>query len=827
MMFCQNDYYFTDKLFGKEFTFQPKSNEVLVKFNEHLPESVIVEIAGQNNLFLIFKDLMDSTITIFSFPDSLSYESIASTLILNDSIAGCIPVLIDQDGYEQYILPDRFIVQFVDSIYDETASDIIADWDCSIIKKHWTPGYYTLSVPPDITVFGVVRQIMQHPAVKFSEPVYVNNVNHYGDPLLNNMWHLLNTGQKAGYTEGNDINVFPAWNITYGDTNVIIVVIDDGIDWTHEDLQGNILPVGDEDWDFSSDGKLPMGTPDWHGTRVSGVAAAVMNDIGIRGVAPNCRLMPLKAISSDEKADAINYAVSRRSYHTRIVINGSWGTGSTEHTGIHNAVLNAFNNNVPCIFASGNYNQPWVAYPARYMETIAVGGISPCDSKRYHCEWCYAGLCLKCVARHPITGDCQQWDGDYFGSSYGEELDISAPSEGIYTTYGGNKYVDSAKGTSFAAPQVSGVVGLLLSVNPNLSVNDIRSILQNTADKVGGYNYNWNPSKPGHSKELGYGRVDAYYAVLAAITPSLSFPSNCAILSNAPTLSWDSLGTGTTYRLQVATNNNFTNPFIDSSGITATSFPLIGLSVATTYYWRVSAFTINGTTYWSDVRYFGITPPPASQLTGTTVRREFMGEMLASPELTWTFSNWCDVLYSLYKYVCIGNCEDTIGTCIYSGPATSYIDSSWISGNDTDRTVYYYVKASAEGQSSYSNKVSYGSGYYFDPEKRGQFAESDKSKNELLHKVSLSENYPDPFNPQTIIHFSLPEPMYVKLVIFDVLGRAMEVLVDRIEGAGLKSVVWNANNVPSGMYYYRLQAHSIDGNKSNNFTGVKKMLLLR
>lgn len=230
MMFCQNDYYFTDKLFGKEFTFQPKSNEVLVKFNEHLPESVIVEIAGQNNLFLIFKDLMDSTITIFSFPDSLSYESIASTLILNDSIAGCIPVLIDQDGYEQYILPDRFIVQFVDSIYDETASDIIADWDCSIIKKHWTPGYYTLSVPPDITVFGVVRQIMQHPAVKFSEPVYVNNVNHYGDPLLNNMWHLLNTGQKAGYTEGNDINVFPAWNITYGDTNVIIVVIDDGID---------------------------------------------------------------------------------------------------------------------------------------------------------------------------------------------------------------------------------------------------------------------------------------------------------------------------------------------------------------------------------------------------------------------------------------------------------------------------------------------------------------------------------------------------------------------------------------------------------------------
>lgn len=88
--------------------------------------------------------------------------------------------------------------------------------------------------------------------VKFAEPVYYNFKNLHTDTYLNNMWHLQNTGQKVGYTPGNDINILPAWEITYGDSNVIIVNIDQGIDLIHPDLVENILPRGDEDWDFTS-----------------------------------------------------------------------------------------------------------------------------------------------------------------------------------------------------------------------------------------------------------------------------------------------------------------------------------------------------------------------------------------------------------------------------------------------------------------------------------------------------------------------------------------------------------------------------------------------
>ena len=78
-----------------------------------------------------------------------------------------------------------------------------------------------------------------------------------------------------------------------------------------------------------------------------------------------------------------------------------------------------------------------------------------------------------------------------------------------------NNGYDFSSGTSFAAPVVSGVVALMLSVYPNLEEAEIRQILKDTADKVGGYDYDWNPSMPGHSRELGYGRVNAQAAVEA------------------------------------------------------------------------------------------------------------------------------------------------------------------------------------------------------------------------------------------------------------------------------------------------------------------------
>ncbi len=276
------------------------------------------------------------------------------------------------------------------------------------------------SLPQGMTIFEAVRKFIEQPEVKFAEPAYYGFNDLLSDTYLNQQWHLKNTGQDSGYTIGNDIEAFPAWDITFGDPDVILVIIDTGIDLTHPDLAGNILPRNNEDWGFGNQDDKPLEPDDrnGHGTAVSGIADAIMNDIGVRGVAPSCRIMPLqvdlRAGKNQNRIDAINYAVSRRSDFTRIIISCSWRASGGDMTAIHLAIQNAVNNNVPVFFAAGNYDISPIEYPARYPEIIAVGAMTPCDK----------------VRKDPNTCDGEYW----WGSSYGENLDIAAPGVEIYTT---------------------------------------------------------------------------------------------------------------------------------------------------------------------------------------------------------------------------------------------------------------------------------------------------------------------------------------------------------------------------------------------------------
>ncbi|MDI6803365.1 MAG: T9SS type A sorting domain-containing protein, partial [Bacteroidota bacterium] len=92
---------------------------------------------------------------------------------------------------------------------------------------------------------------------------------------------------------------------------------------------------------------------------------------------------------------------------------------------------------------------------------------------------------------------------------------------------------------------------------------------------------------------------------------------------------------------------------------------------------------------------------------------------------------------------------------------------------------------------------------------------SEKSK----HSYSLNENYPNPFNPNTVINYSIAEPNNVKLLVHDILGREVKILVNEYQSAGLKTVNFDAGDLPSGVYFYKLTVGS--------FTSVKKMILMR
>ena len=296
-------------------------------------------------------------------------------------------------------------------------------------------------------------------------------------------------------------------------------------------------------------------------------------------------------------------------------------------------------------------------------------------------------------------------------------------------------------------------------------------------------------------------------------------PTNCSTVSTSPTFTWNAAVNTSTYRLQVSTDVSFSSCWKDTTILSATSCLIGGLSSGANYCWRVCPIYNCQVTAWSNPWWIRTSPPPAPLLTGGMYKVEYLGELAESPWLHWTISIWQNITYGLYKYSCTSRhgCPDTVGTCIYSGYSiadTSFYDSSWVCGTDESHTVHYYVKATANatGQSVLSNKVYYAQ---YDASKKGVVVNDGA----IPKRISLEANYPEPFNPTTIIKYSIPEPMAVKLVVYDVLSREARTLVDEVQSAGYKSVTFDAGNLPSGIYFYRLQA--------GGFSETRKMLLLK
>jgi thermitase len=164
------------------------------------------------------------------------------------------------------------------------------------------------------------------------------------------------------------------------------------------------------------------------------------------------------------------------------------------------------------VFAAGNDNGP-VSYPATLSQVIAVGALSPCDERK-------------------APTSC---DGEYFwGSNYGSELDIAAPGVHMYSTdiqgsagYNtsaspGGDYYYNFNGTSSATPVVAGVAGLLLGKCPKLKATAVENILKQTADDLGA---------SGWDQQFGYGRVNAYKALMAGCGGSVIAPIELLLLN--------------------------------------------------------------------------------------------------------------------------------------------------------------------------------------------------------------------------------------------------------------------------------------------------------
>jgi subtilisin family serine protease len=342
------------------------------------------------------------------------------------------------------------------------------------------------------------------------------------DPyFLQEQWAHYNNGRFNDYPSkpDSDIDSEKAWSITTGSENITVAIIDAGIKTDHPEFENrlwknlNELKNGtDADsngyvddtlgWNFVDDNNNIL-DDNGHGTMVAGIALATGdNDYMYAGVNWKSKIMTCKVFDRDGKgkkgrvASAIYYAVDNGAD----VINFSGGSNLKSKV-IEGAVRYAYQNNVPVVVGAGNKNTA-IYFPATMEETIAVGATSTDDK------------------RSAPFGDFNTG-----GSCFGKELDFVAPGNFIYgLSHESNSKKYMGHGTSYAAPYVTGVISLMLSKNPWLSIEEIKTILiESSEDQVGGTedSVGWDPY-------YGYGRINAYQALLHPLigTSSLSYLQN-------------------------------------------------------------------------------------------------------------------------------------------------------------------------------------------------------------------------------------------------------------------------------------------------------------
>ena len=455
----------------------------------------------------------------FNLNESLSndeYLALLDNLKANTSVEFVSPYFQTKDDPKIGLSP-YFYVKLKDrndyALLDEFASEN----DAVVVgQNRFMPLWYTMKCTSSSTktAIEVANLFKESGAFTYAEPDLMpdNFFQCVNDPEFPDQWGLENTGQFGG-TAGIDINACDAWEITTGSRDVAVAVLDHGFEMNHPDLAGNNLGTGFDTGSGTSP-SLVLGS---HGTACAGIVGAVQdNNTGVSGVAPDARLIsisnPLFLTSTviQELADGINWAWANNAD----VISNSWGSNALSSALIDNAITNALNNGrgglgTVVVFSAGNANGA-VIYPASSNpDIVCVGAMSMCGERK-----------------NPSSCDGETW----WGSCFGNELDIMAPGVQIATTdrQGANgynttagtagDYVGNFNGTSSACPAVAGVAALILSINPCLTHDEVEDILEQTAQKVGGYTYTTTTGRPNGTwdNEMGYGLVDAEAAVIAA-----------------------------------------------------------------------------------------------------------------------------------------------------------------------------------------------------------------------------------------------------------------------------------------------------------------------
>jgi subtilisin family serine protease len=345
-----------------------------------------------------------------------------------------------------------------------------------------------------------------------------------GEPFFDLQWHLSNTGQTGG-TAGADLGVLEVWPASSGNSSTIVAVLDLGFEQEHPDLReawlvnSGEIPNNKKDddqnglvddvngWNFSTDNnKLLYGRNNKHGTAVAGIVGARVNGIGVSGVCPECRLLPVVIDGTPSRdAQAIGYAAARGAS----VITNSWGyTISSPKTDILVDAINEASlegrdgKGISILFAmtNANKNDCRATNPdiSSLPAVIAISSVDHNDRKVETSGW---GECLAFVSPSSPDGSHGIVTTDRVGA---QGYNTSGASPNMKDT----DYSNAFYGTSAAAPSAAGVFALLYAQRPDLSAQEALATLREAAVKVHPEEAAYD-AVTGRSLRYGFGRIRA------------------------------------------------------------------------------------------------------------------------------------------------------------------------------------------------------------------------------------------------------------------------------------------------------------------------------
>lgn len=539
---------------GEELILEKISDRFTVRKNSNVP----LKQLAQNFLGSWRSAIPTSGLELFTVaPSSLEMAMSQARSSTNVAFASHVYQIKGNAGNRVY-LGDQITIEFASWVDSARINAVTAKFGLILYKAiDGLPNTFAFKVGKQATQnpIKIANRLQRLPEVVASEPnIIIHQEAYYKprDPLYFQQWYLNhNGGNQLAY--GSHIWVEKAWDITRGVRSVTVAVVDDSFDLNHPDFMGSgkiVAPLDLKDKDFLP---IPTQKQPSHGTACAGIAIAEENGTGISGIAPGCAFMPIRTsvFLDDESIEAIfDWAIEKGAS----VISCSWGASavyfplSLRQRAAMTRAATKGRNGKGCVilFAAGNANRPingtvyergwvknivtgktrWLSGFAVHPDVITVAASTSLNKKAAYSNW-GTNISVCAPSNNAQPGMWFEQTGFIYSQP---TIATSLPGRGMFTTdqlgsagYTKGNFTSNFGGTSSATPVVAGVAALILSVNPDLTVGQVKRILEESADKIvdldtdaqlglryGSYDDN------GHSKWFGYGKVNALSAVKAA-----------------------------------------------------------------------------------------------------------------------------------------------------------------------------------------------------------------------------------------------------------------------------------------------------------------------